>query len=118
MNLIDAKTVFLTHLEDLGKHPRTLYTYAKDLDYFIQFFGDDRELANIRIPEMGKWLKSESYLNTPKGQPCSPRTLDKNLRVIRQLFVWAQTEGHIDTLPLPKSVPLGRSKANTTGEVA
>ena len=118
MNLTDAKASFLAHLEALGKHPRTLYTYAKDLDYFIQFFGNDRDLASIRIPEMGKWLKADSYLNTLKGQPRSPRTLDKNLRVIRQLFVWAQAEGHIDTLPLPKSIPLGRSKVPLTDDVA
>ncbi len=112
MNLNDAKTAFMTHLEALGKHPRTCYTYSKDLDYLIGFFGGERAIESIRLPEVGKWLKSESYLNTPKGKPRGERTLNKNLRVVRQLFVWAKAAGHVETLPLPKVISLGRDKAS------
>ena len=117
MNLNDAKTAFMAHLEALGKHPRTRYTYAKDLDYFIGFFGGDRAIASIRLPEVGKWLKSETYLNTPKGKPRAERTLNKNLRVVRQLFVWAKANQHIETLPLPKVILNGMPKSDSSSMV-
>ena len=113
MNLNDAKTAFMANLETLGKHPRTRYTYAKDLDYFIGFFGGDRPIASIRLPEVGKWLKSEAYLNTPKGKPRGERTLNKNLRVVRQLFVWGKGQGLIETLPLPKAILNGIPKSDS-----
>lgn len=108
MNLHEAKTAFLDHLKTQGKSPRTLYTYGKDLDYLITFFGAERDLTRLRVTDMGKWLKSEAYLKTPTGKPRGERTLRKNERTIRQLFVWAKEQGWIESLPLPKAISLGR----------
>ena len=118
MNLNDAKTAFMAHLEALGKHPRTCYTYAKDLDYLSGFFGGERAIESIRLPEVGKWLKSEAYLNTPKGKPRAERTLNKNLRVVRQLFVWAKGQGLIETLPLPKAILNGIAKSDSSSMIS
>ena len=63
-----AAEAFIGHLRESGKKERTLYTYRKDLDVVESFFGADRQLAEIRLPQVGKFYKSDLLLKLPDGK--------------------------------------------------
>ncbi|MDH3345929.1 MAG: hypothetical protein OEL75_01960 [Kiritimatiellaceae bacterium] len=107
----ETTEAFIDHLRGLGKKERTLYTYAKDLALIEAFFGSDKQLADLRVPQVGKFFKSDLLLKRANGEPRAERTVAKTVRVFRMMLVWAQDVGRIDQLPLPKSTPMGRDKA-------
>ena len=100
---------FIAHLKELGKKDRTLYTYKKDLDIVESFFGSDKLLPDIRVPQVGKFFKSDTLLKLPNGNTRAERTLAKTVRVFRMMMVWAKETGRITETPLPKSTPMGHS---------
>jgi len=106
----ESTETFIEHLRGLGKKERTLYTYAKDLALIEEFFGSDKQLADLRVPQVGKFFKSDLLLKRANGEPRAERTVAKTVRVFRMMLVWAKEVGRIDELPLPKSTPMGRDK--------
>lgn len=111
MTIHEATEAFIEHLRGLGKKERTLYTYAKDLDLIEGFFGSDKRLADLRVPQVGKFFKSDQLLKRANGDARAERTVAKTVRVFRMMLVWAKEAGTIEDLPLPKSTPMGRDKA-------
>lgn len=103
--LVEAAQEYLEFLKSKGKSPRTLYTYGKDVEQILAFFGSDKEIAKITLPLVGKFYKSDELLKLPNGKDRAPRTILKTIRVFRMLMTWAQSQGYIDTLLLPKSLP-------------
>lgn len=101
---------FIEHLREAGKKDRTLYTYRKDLDIVEGFFGKDRLLTDIHVPQVGKFMKSAALLKTADGRDRAERTVLKTIRVFRMMIVWAKETGRIAELPLPKNTPMGYSK--------
>lgn len=108
--LHEAAQAYLEHLRTQGKKDRTLYTYGKDFEQMEAFFGADRKLRTILPPHVGKFLKSDDLLRLPSGAERAKPTVDKTVRVLRMFLVWAKDTGRLDKLPLPKDLPMGRSK--------
>ena len=108
--LHEAAQAYLEHLRAQGKKERTLYTYGKDFQQMEAFFGADRKLRTILPPHVGKFLKSDDLLRLPSGAERAKPTVDKTVRVLRMFLVWAKETGRLDKLPLPKDLPMGRSK--------
>lgn len=108
--LHEAAQAYLEHLRAQGKKDRTLYTYGKDFEQMEAFFGADRKLNTILPPHVGKFLKSDQLLRLPSGAERAKPTMDKTMRVLRMFLVWAKETGRLDKLPLPKDLPMGRSK--------
>ncbi len=108
--LHEAAQAYLEHLRTQGKKERTLYTYGKDFQQMEAFFGADRKLRTILPPHVGKFLKSDDLLRLPSGAERAKPTVDKTVRVLRMFLVWAKEMGRLDKLPLPKDLPMGRSK--------
>lgn len=108
--LHEAAQAYLEHLRAQGKKERTLYTYQKDCEQMEAFFGADRKLKTILAPHVGKFLKSDALLKLPNGGDRAKPTVDKTVRVFRMFLIWAKETGRIDKLPLPKDIPMGRSK--------
>ncbi len=106
----EAAQAYLEHLRTQGKKDRTLYTYGKDFEQMEAFFGADRKLRTILPPHVGKFLKSDDLLRLPSGAERAKPTVDKTVRVLRMFLVWAKETGRLDKLPLPKDLPMGRSK--------
>jgi len=102
-----ALAEYLEHLKEEGKSERTIYTYHKDADQIIEFFGADRKLTSILTPHVGKFLKSDILLRLPSGNLRAELTVKKTIRVLRMFLVWAQGKGYITALPLPKDVLRG-----------
>ena len=75
-----AAEAFIGHLRESGKKDRTLYTYRKDLDAVESFFGAARQLTEIRLPQVGKFYKSDLLLKLPDGKERAGRTVAKTVR--------------------------------------
>lgn len=101
---------FIEHLRQAGKKERTLYTYSKDLEQAGAFFGKDKPIAGIQPFNVGKFFKSDALLKLADGSDRAERTVAKTMRVFRMMMIWAKETGRIETLPLPKSTPMGHSK--------
>lgn len=100
---------FIDYLRQAGKKERTLYTYSKDLEQAGAFFGKDKPIAGIQPFHVGKFFKSDALLKLADGNDRAERTVAKTVRVFRMMMLWAKETGRIETLPLPKSTPMGRS---------
>jgi hypothetical protein len=111
LTLKEACTLYTEHLQAQGKNPRTLYTYGRDLAQIQAFFGPDEPLSVLTLPRVGKFLRSDELLRLPNGQDRAQPTVKKTIRVFRCLVLWLKAQGHIDLVPLPKGVPLGRNQA-------
>jgi len=107
--LHQAAEAYIEHLRAQGKKERTLLTYAKDFQQIEAFFGPEKDLASIQIPQVGKFFKSDILLKMPSGKERALRTVEKTQRVFRMFLVWAVETGRIRVLPLPKDTPMGRS---------
>lgn len=109
ITLHEAAEAYLEHLKAEGKTKATLYTYRKDFELIESFLGKDRQLVKIIPANVGKFFKSDVLLKKPSGAERAKNTTDKTKRVLRMFLVWAKERGHIDSLPLPKDTPMGRS---------
>jgi len=107
--LHEAAEAYLEHLKAQGIKDRSIYTYGKDFEQIEAFFGTEKDLASIQIPQVGKFFKSDVLLKMPNGKDRAERTVAKTKRVFRMFLVWAVETGRISSLPLPKDTPMGRS---------
>jgi hypothetical protein len=114
--LHEALSTYLESLRNAKKSERTLYTYGKDCEQINAFFGEKRELASISLALVGKFYKSDELLRLPNGEERAFKTVDKTKRVFRMFMIWAYERNFIDTLPLPKATPMGRSKIENAVE--
>ena len=102
--LKEAVEKYMEHLEAEGKTERTRYTYSKDLDLALEFFGEDKMLAKLIPAQVAKFFKSDLVTKVPKsGREKSPITVTKSLRVFRQMLVFCRDQKWITTLPLTKT---------------
>lgn len=103
MTLKEATTQYLNSLKDSGRSPRTLYTYGKDCEQILAFFGPDKKLLNMLPAHVAQFYKSDELLKIPKtGKDRAPKTVNKTKMVFKGLLSWAKEHGHIEWLPLPK----------------
>lgn len=104
MTLQEAVQYYLDALQVKGKSPRTVYTYNKDCEQIVAFFGPEKKLVNILPAHVAKFYKSDELLRVSKtGKVRALRTVNKTRMVLRLLLTWAMEEGHIHHLPLPKA---------------
>ena len=107
--LREAMNEYLEHLRTEGKSERTLYTYDRDVQQIIGFFGTEKKLSAVLIPHVSKFLTSDALLKLPNGRERAVITVRKTVRVLRMFLVWAKERGYIAKLPIPRDMPLGRS---------
>jgi site-specific recombinase XerD len=112
--LDEAIRKYQEYLLEKGHSSRTLYTYGKDLQQIVAFFGPERPLNTISLPHAGKFLKSDELLRLPNGKDRAAQTVNKTIRVFRMFMIWAKESGYVETLPLPKSTPMGRSREESS----
>ncbi|MCE3234752.1 MAG: hypothetical protein K0Q50_932 [Vampirovibrio sp.] len=95
---------YLKSLEEAGKSPRTLYTYGKDCQQILAYFGTDKKLTNILPAHVAKFYKSDELLKIPKnGKDRAAKTVNKTKLVFRCMLTWAMEQSYIEGLPLPKA---------------
>lgn len=104
MTLQEAIQLYLESLVMAGKSPRTIYTYQKDCEQMLAFFGPDKKLVNIIPAHVAKFYHSDALLKVAKtGKERAPRTVNKTKMVFKCLLNWAKEQGQIETIPLPKA---------------
>ena len=90
--LKQASAEFIEYLKAEGKAERTLYTYGKDLEQIISFFGEEKIVNKIIPPHVARFKKSDILLKkrnkegelTKRAKP----TIDKTLRVLKMMMEW------------------------------
>lgn len=110
ITLSEAATQYLESLKHTGKSERTLYTYGRDMQQIIAFFGPERLVGHIPLPLIGRFLKSDELLKLTSGQERAPQTVKKTIRVFRMFMQWLVQEAYLSEVNLPKSIPMGRAK--------
>jgi len=113
ITLSEATSQYLEYLKYHGKSERTLYTYGRDMQQILAFFGPDRTINSIPLPLIGRFLKSDELLKLPNGQERGPQTVKKTIRVFRMFMQWLVQVGYLSEIALPKSIPLGREVKST-----
>jgi hypothetical protein len=103
--LSEAVEQYLIHLQAQGKSKATLYTYGMDLKQVLAYFGPDKTVQSITLPQVGKFYRSDILLKLPNGQYRADQTIRKTARVFRMLILWLQEQGIIEIAPLPKQIP-------------
>ncbi|MBC8377092.1 MAG: hypothetical protein H8E26_13685 [FCB group bacterium] len=101
-DLVEKVNQFLDYLKTQGKRERTLYTYGKDMEIFLEHFGPEKAIIKITKPLMGSFLKSDGVMHTVSGRTKSNITITKTRRVVSQFMDWLVSTGVIDTSPMPK----------------
>jgi len=103
ITLKEAVEKYMVHLAECGKTERTQYTYKKDLDLALEFFGEDKKLTKLIPAQVAKFFKSDLVTKVHKsGREKSPITVTKSLRVFRQMLVFCKEQNFIEKIPLPK----------------
>lgn len=117
ITLEEAVWQYIQHLKEQNKSSITVNAYTWDLKQVLAFFGTECPVSRMTLSWVGRFLKSPELLENKNGQPRSSRTVEKTIRVFRMFLIWSEQQGWIESLPLPKSVPLGHSrKANVMKE--
>jgi hypothetical protein len=95
---------YLKHLEAIGKSNSTRYTVNLDLTMLIAHLGEEKELAKILPVHISGFFKSEpvNKIGDPPRER-RPATVLQIKRITRQFLVWAQEQGYLDKVPLPKA---------------
>ena len=99
----NAVEKYLEHLEKIGKSNSTRYTVGLDLNMLTAHLGEDKELSKIMAVHVAGFFKSEKVNKI--GDPARdrrPATVLQIKRITRQFLVWAEEQGYLSTVPLPR----------------
>jgi len=113
INLKQATTEFFNELKEQNKSERSLYTYGKDIEQILEFFGNDKLVNKIMYPEVSRFMKSDILLKKKSKDGMIDRakpTIVKTIRIFRMLMIFCLKKGYINYLPLTKDISLGLSK--------
>jgi len=82
MRLNDALEAFLLQIQADGRSPHTVAQYARHVRLFASFLGSDRDLGQITVGDLAKFLTSPAALGGSKPKrPTSVNALRTSLRV-------------------------------------
>jgi len=109
MQLYAAMTEYLSYLKENGKSERTLYTYNKDAQQILAFFGE-RSLDELTKPWVGKFLKSDELLKLPDGKERAKPTINKTIGFLRRFLLWCEGKKLISESIVPSRM-LGKKAA-------
>ncbi len=108
----EATDQYLAHLLAIGKNERTVYTYGKDLELAVEYFGEGRDISKILPVHVAAFFKADNVnklIREPKKEgeqrqerPKSPITITKTKRVFRMMLVFCKDQSWLDKVPLPK----------------
>ena len=94
---------YLNHLADLNKKKATVNVYKRALDIALLYFGIEKDIAGITLPQVGKFFKSDQVNKHPSGKPKAAPTVKQIKRVFRQCLEYAKDQNWIASLPVPKA---------------
>ena len=117
ITLKDAGLKFFEGLQATAKNQRTVATYKREFEVVTGFFGDDKNVAAIRPADVGRFLKSDALLKKPSGTERAGPTIKQIVRVLRVFLEWAQAQGLVETVALPKDAMPNRKRLSACGHL-
>jgi len=101
INLKDAATQYIEHLEAVGKKPSTVGTARRTMDLFVGHLGEGKEVGKILPVHIAGFFKSEAATML-KGKPRAKASILQIRRIVRGALVFWHEQGHLESVPLPK----------------
>jgi len=117
VTLKSATDAYLEHLAGSGTKPSSIAVYSKALDLAIENFGADRMVGSITVAQVGKYYSGPLVNILPSGKPKADPTVKQIKRVFRQCLEYAQTQGWVATLQVPKSELQHARQKKAAGDV-
>ncbi len=81
----------------------TIKIYLRAVQIAVDYFGAQRPVESITLPQVGKFFCSPVILRLPNGRPRADATVKQIRRVFRQCLEFALEKGWITKLVIPKS---------------
>jgi hypothetical protein len=106
MNLKDAATQYIHHLEETGQKASTVGTARRTLDLLIADMGENKEVGKILPVHTAAFFKSEAATMQPGKDGPKPRAQASILqirRIVRAALVWWHGQGWSKSVAVPAS---------------
>lgn len=98
----ELSELYLSHLEEIGKSPSTLFSYRMDLSIARNHFGEGKLISEITTDQVAEFFDSPVVTEKKTGKPKSEVTIKKTRRVLRMALAWAAEKGMIEKAPIPR----------------
>lgn len=90
-------------LAQQGKSKRTVVAYTHDCSQILAYFGEHKQIQKLLPAHVAGFYTSKALLRVAaSGKTRAPVSIQRTKRVLRLLLVWAQAQGHLNTLPIPQ----------------
>ena len=99
-SLDHAIGAFKRHMEDRGFTTNTQQAFRLDLQLLSDYLGPIATIDEIGTATLNAFLK---WMETGRGVPCSPKTLERRITTLKVFFGWIAEE---DFLPRDVAAPL------------
>ena len=86
MKLLEAIAKFEVQLKADGKSPHTISSYLRDLRYFTEHMGGDRNVASIYINDLNEFLTSPAVTRQSNGKPKAPISVNRTKSTMKSFF--------------------------------
>ncbi len=103
MKLKELVVEYLQSLRDGETKDKTIKVYERYLKLATAHFKGERDITAIKLPQVGKFFKSDAVIKGKNGKDRSEITSRQIRRVFRQLMVYALEQEYITILPMPKT---------------
>jgi integrase/recombinase XerD len=91
---------FEPYMEARGFTDNTQQAFRLDMELLGDYLGPDKTLGDISTGSLNAFLK---WMESGRGVPCSPKTLERRITTLKVFFGWLAEEGY---LPRDVSAPL------------
>jgi site-specific recombinase XerD len=98
--LIRAIGAFEPYMAARGFTDNTQQAFRLDMEILSDYLGPDKTLGDISTGSLNAFLK---WMESGRGIPCSPKTLERRITTLKVFFGWLSEEGY---LPRDVSAPL------------
>jgi hypothetical protein len=102
ITLEDLATLYIAHLDEVGKSHGTLFSYRLELVTALDELGKETKLTDLTPARVLEFFTCDRVMKTRTGAAKARPTFVKTQRVLRLALVWAADSGLIERAPLPE----------------
>ncbi len=83
---------FEPYMESRGFTENTQQAFRLDMELLNDYLGPDKTLGDISTGSLNAFLK---WMESGRGIPCSPKTLERRITTLKVFFGWLAEEGYL-----------------------
>lgn len=83
---------FEPYMEGRGFTDNTQQAFRLDMELLSDYLGPDKTLGEISTGSLNAFLK---WMESGRGVPCSPKTLERRITTLKVFFGWLAEEGYL-----------------------